>query len=69
MQAREGEMAFFRVGRREGAVHSEPPCGMERVFVNVVPGGEEELRELMARWGRRFPRAWCLGVPGWVEEG
>ncbi|KAF3914759.1 hypothetical protein ABW20_dc0100373 [Dactylellina cionopaga] len=65
VQSRNGECCFFKVGAGEGAVHSEPPMGGgQRVFVNVVPGKEEELREVMVRWGmEEFPRAWCLGVP------
>jgi hypothetical protein len=35
-----------------------------RVFVNVVPGTEEQLRGLMSRWGMEFPRAWCVGSAG-----
>lgn len=58
-----GQVAFFRLGDEEGAVHSEPPCHQDRIFVNVVPGGEDELRGLMARWGMGFPRAWSFGVP------
>ncbi|KAF1847841.1 uncharacterized protein K460DRAFT_374814 [Cucurbitaria berberidis CBS 394.84] len=57
------EVAFFRIGDEEGAVHSEPKCDVDRIFVNVVPGTESELRRLMARWGMGFPRAWCFGVP------
>ncbi|RFN44794.1 hypothetical protein FIE12Z_10988 [Fusarium flagelliforme] len=56
-----GECAVFKVGREFGAVHSEP-CMSEgetgRVFVNVVPGTEGELKELMERWGMEFPRQW-----------
>lgn len=59
-----GEAAFFRLGDEEGAVHSEPPCHTDRIFVNVVPGSEDELRGLMGRWGMgAFPRSWCFGVP------
>ncbi|KAL2174869.1 uncharacterized protein P884DRAFT_286994 [Thermothelomyces heterothallicus CBS 202.75] len=57
------EIAFFRLGERDGAVHSEPPIDRDRVFVNVVPGTEADLRALMARWGMEFPRSWTLGVP------
>ncbi|KAH7135012.1 hypothetical protein B0J11DRAFT_595904 [Dendryphion nanum] len=58
---------------KEGAVHSEPQCGVDRVFVNVVPGVEKEMRELMGRWGmKEWPRAWCLGIPtgreGFMEK-
>ena len=63
VQAGYGEVAVFRIGGEEGAVHSEPPCGVDRVFVNVVPGTEEGLRTLMGRYGMEFPRAWSLGVP------
>ncbi|KAF2021274.1 hypothetical protein BU24DRAFT_416933 [Aaosphaeria arxii CBS 175.79] len=64
-----GEVAFFRLGDEEGAVHSEPKCDVDRVFINVVPGSEEELKALMERWGLGFPRAWCFGVPvGFGEE-
>lgn len=62
VQAGEGEVVFFRTGEARGAVHSEPRCDEERVFVNVVPGTEEELRALMGRFGMVFPRAWSLGV-------
>lgn len=58
-----GECSFFRVGDEKGAMHSEPPIPGDRVFVNVVPGSEVELRKLMARWGMSFPRSWSLGVP------
>lgn len=57
------EVAFFRLGDEEGAVHSEPQCDEDRIFVNVVPGEEGELRDLMGRWGMEFPRAWSFGVP------
>ena len=59
-----GEVAFFRLGEAEGAVHSEPKCDVDRVFVNVVPGSEEQLRGLMSRWGMEWPRSWCVGLPG-----
>jgi hypothetical protein len=57
------QVAFFRLGDQEGAVHSEPKCDTDRIFVNVVPGEEGELRDLLGRWGMEFPRAWCFGVP------
>ncbi|OJD17517.1 hypothetical protein AJ78_02386 [Emergomyces pasteurianus Ep9510] len=63
VQAGPGECTFFRVGDDAGAVHSEPPYHEDRIFVNVVPGREEELRELMQKWGMQFPRAWCLDLP------
>ena len=58
-----GDCSFFRVGDEKGAMHSEPPIPGDRVFVNVVPGCELELRKLMATWGMSFPRSWSLGVP------
>lgn len=63
-----GEVAFFRLGDEEGAVHSEPPCHTDRIFINVVPGTEDELKALMGRWGLGFPRAWCFGVPVAFDE-
>lgn len=57
------EAAFFRLGDNEGAVHSEPKCDVDRIFVNVVPGLEADLRDMMGRWGMEFPRSWCFGVP------
>ncbi|EEH18309.1 hypothetical protein PABG_00872 [Paracoccidioides brasiliensis Pb03] len=63
IQAAPGECTFFRVGDEEGAVHSEPRCHGDRIFVNVVPGREEELRDLMKKWDMEFPRAWCLDLP------
>lgn len=70
MNAAPGEYCWFRLGAVEGAVHSEPRCSVGkgeeayeqgRVFVNVVPGTEKQLRGLMSRWGMEFPRAWCVG--------
>ncbi|KAM0335656.1 hypothetical protein ACHAQA_000705 [Verticillium albo-atrum] len=59
-----GECSVFRVGRQSGAVHSEP-CMSEslegRIFVNVIPGTEEELRSLLTKWGMEFPRQWWIG--------
>ncbi|UZP39388.1 hypothetical protein NXS19_007204 [Fusarium pseudograminearum] len=61
-----GECAVFKIGRDFGAVHSEP-CMSEgssgRIFVNVVPGTEKELGQLMGKWGMEFPRQWWVG--GW----
>jgi hypothetical protein len=37
---------------------------VDRIFVNVVPGSDEELKGLLAKWGLEWPRAWCFGVPG-----
>lgn len=63
------QLVFLRVGHESGAVHSEPDLrGGDRVFVNVVPGGEAELRGLMARWGMGFPREWAV-VEGVVSGG
>ena len=59
----QGEVAFFRIGDEEGVVHSEPRCNVDRIFVNVTPGTEVDLRGLMGRWQMGFPRAWCFGVP------
>ncbi|KAF1997047.1 hypothetical protein P154DRAFT_556023 [Amniculicola lignicola CBS 123094] len=58
-----GEVAFFRLGDDEGAIHSEPKCDEDRIFINVVPGAEDELAELMDRWGLVYPRDWSFGVP------
>ncbi|OOQ91202.1 hypothetical protein PEBR_01379 [Penicillium brasilianum] len=69
VQARRGECVFFRVGEDEGAVHSEPMSHGDRIFVNVVPGCEEDLRCLMAKWGMEYPRAWCVGLPFQGVEG
>lgn len=55
-----GECAFFRVGDDVGAVHSEPKNHSDRVFVNVVPGTEDEMKKLTNMWGMEFPRAWSL---------
>ncbi|KAK1759998.1 hypothetical protein QBC47DRAFT_277486, partial [Echria macrotheca] len=63
VQSGYGEGAVFRVGSECGAVHSEPRMECGRVFVNIVPGTEGELRRLMGRWGLVFPRSWSLGVP------
>jgi hypothetical protein len=55
------EVAVFRIGDEGGAVHSEPKCEGDRVFVNVVPGTEEDVRGLMGRWGMaEWPRGWSV---------
>ncbi|KAJ5196924.1 hypothetical protein N7449_007403 [Penicillium cf. viridicatum] len=69
VQASAGECVFFRVGEDKGAVHSEPRSHGDRVFVNVVPGHEADLRALMAKWGMEYPRAWCVGLPLVIGEG
>lgn len=68
VQARTGECVFFRVGEEVGAVHSEPVSHGDRIFVNVVPGREGDLRRLMGKWGMEYPRAWCVGLPFQVDE-
>jgi hypothetical protein len=58
--ARPGRHAccWFRTGEEEGAVHSEPRCDDDRIFVNVTPGTEEQIRELASFWGMEMPRMW-----------
>lgn len=68
VQAGTGECVFFRVGEDSGAVHSEPVSHGDRIFVNVVPGEEGDLRRLMGKWGMEYPRAWCVGLPFLGEE-
>lgn len=55
-------VAFFRIGQKNGAVHSEPcMSGGDRIFVNVVPGKEDELKNLISKWGMNtFPRSWWI---------
>ncbi|KAI0517241.1 hypothetical protein F5B22DRAFT_114871 [Xylaria bambusicola] len=62
MQAASGECAFFRIGQENGAVHSEPCMnGGDRIFVNVVPGKKDELKNLTSKWGMNsFPRSWWI---------
>lgn len=68
VQARNGECVFFRVGEKEGAVHSEPSSHGDRIFVNIVPGTDADLRNLMAKWGMEYPRAWSVGLPFQADE-
>lgn len=66
-----GQCVFFQVGRDTGAVHSEPRMSglgedgevdsRGRIFINVVPGTEDELRGMMDKWGMQFPRQWWIG--------
>ncbi|KAJ5482577.1 hypothetical protein N7475_001389 [Penicillium sp. IBT 31633x] len=67
VQAAPRNCVFFRVGEDKGAVHSEPPSHGDRIFVNVVPGHEADLKALMAKWGMEYPRAWCVGLPLTLE--
>ncbi|KAI0843612.1 hypothetical protein F5Y06DRAFT_7540 [Hypoxylon sp. FL0890] len=61
VQAAPGECSFFRIGEESGAVHSEPCMSRgDRIFVNVVPGREDELAGLVAKWGMSFPRSWWI---------
>ena len=68
IQAKQGECVFFRTGEDYGAMHSEPMSHGDRVFVNVVPGHENDLKALMAKWGMEYPRAWCMGLPLHMAE-
>ncbi|KAJ5908355.1 hypothetical protein N7495_001037 [Penicillium taxi] len=68
IQAQPGECVFVRVGEDEGAVHSEPMSHGDRIFVNVVPGHEADLKSLMSKWGMDYPRAWCIGLSSQVME-
>lgn len=68
VQARQGECVFFRVGEGEGAVHSEPVLHEDRIFINLVPGTEDDLKRLMGKWGMEYPRAWCVGLPFQMDE-
>lgn len=67
VQAAPGECSVFRIGHERGAVHSEPSMSRgDRIFVNVVPGKEDELAALVAKWGMNFPRSWWI-APGVVR--
>ncbi|KAI2624594.1 hypothetical protein GGS26DRAFT_204584 [Hypomontagnella submonticulosa] len=67
VQAAPGECSVFRIGSERGAVHSEPSMSKgDRIFVNVVPGKEDELTALVAKWGMSFPRSWWI-APGVVR--
>ncbi|KAI1816631.1 hypothetical protein GGS20DRAFT_201065 [Poronia punctata] len=64
LQAASTECVFFRIGQKQGAVHSEPCMSDgDRIFVNVVPGTRDELKNLVSRWGMSFPRSWWI-APG-----
>jgi hypothetical protein len=60
VQARSGEGCFFRLEESAGAVHSEPRCGVDRVFVNLIPGSEREMIGLLGKWGMEYPRTWSV---------
>lgn len=60
VQTAAAKCVFFRVGDDVGAVHSEPESHGDRIFVNIVPGTEDEMKKLAAIWGMSFPRAWSL---------
>ncbi|KAI1328141.1 hypothetical protein F5Y16DRAFT_370141 [Xylariaceae sp. FL0255] len=67
-QAEKGACAVFRIGQDDGAVHSEPRMSDgDRVFVNIVPGREDELRNFLAKWGMEFPRSWWI-APGVLRQ-
>lgn len=49
--AKLGQGAFFIVGdRNRAAAHSEPKIDGERLFISVLPGNDDEINELYARW-------------------
>ncbi len=49
--AKLGQGSFFLVGDMNNAcVHSEPKIDGERIFFSVLPGNENEINELKARW-------------------
>lgn len=49
--AKPGQGAFFIVGDNDqAAAHSEPKIDSERLFFSILPGNEDEINELYARW-------------------
>ncbi|CAI4212659.1 unnamed protein product [Parascedosporium putredinis] len=66
VQAAKGQIACFRVGTARGAVHSEPKMDGDRIFVNVVPGTEDELRALSSRWGWSIRGHGAFGL--WISH-
>lgn len=57
-----GQVCFLRTGESNGAVLSEPPSHVDRIFVNVVPGTEAELRKLTTKYGMKYPRSLSYGA-------
>ena len=50
-----GELIRWVIASEKFAVvHSEPPVHGPRIFVEVQPGTEAQIRELCRRWGRVF---------------
>lgn len=61
VQATAGQCVVFRIGADKGAMHSEPKMSEGgRIFVNIIPGSEEELSRLATKWGMEFPRSWWI---------
>lgn len=49
--AKLGQGAFFIIGdKNTAAAHSEPKIDTPRIFFSVLPGDENEIRELCDRW-------------------
>jgi hypothetical protein len=60
IQSANHEFAIFRTGKK-GAIHSEPDMSnTDRVFVNLIPGTEDELQKVMSKSGMPFPRCWSV---------
>lgn len=51
------DVVRFRVGEGDAGMHSEPDSRGDRIFVSVLPGMEEELKDLAERWGMPWSRA------------
>ena len=48
--------AAFVVGDpHNSAVHSEPQINSERIFVSILPGTKEQIKELQDRWNKGTP--------------
>jgi hypothetical protein len=54
LQAGEGQVAKWLVGTKNAPIHSEPPMKAGRVFLSLLPGTEDQIRELCKRWKREF---------------
>ncbi|KAF2437066.1 hypothetical protein EJ08DRAFT_11967 [Tothia fuscella] len=60
-QAMAGQCVLIKTGEQYGTIHSTPPIPCDRVFVNIIPGTEHELRTLTAKYGMGYPRDWIMG--------
>lgn len=50
VQGNNYQAGFFMVGSKHAGIHSEPSFNFDRIFISVVPGTYDDIKELAKNW-------------------